>query len=219
MSLSRETILLVEDDPNDVILLQRTFSRFTLASTVNNPLPITLLYFKGIMVNNKAQLYWATEQEFNNDHFELERSGNGSVYNQLATIPSKGNSTATQEYEHIDASPMNGVNYYRLKQVDKDQHFKYSNIVVLNTANNTNSLVKIYPLPTQDKLTIVLISDREKDCLLTLYDQLGHLIESKKIHCRNGINTIEWNLSHYAAGTYYLQFGNTDVQSAKIIKE
>ena len=195
------------------------FSRLTLASTINNPLPITLLYFRGMMVSNQARLYWVTEQEFNNDHFELERSGNGAAFNQLATIKSHGNSNTKQEYEHIDPLPMNGVNYYRLKQVDKDQHFTYSNIVILNTRSNTNALVKLYPLPARDKLTIVLISDKEKDCTLSLYDQLGHLVESKKVHYREGINTIEWNVSSYSAGTYYILFDNLGVKSAKIIKE
>jgi hypothetical protein len=76
-----------------------------------------------------------------------------------------------------------------------------------------------YPNPTQDLVTMKLVSRQEKNILLALYDQAGRLLQQKNIRCRIGMNTITWNISDYAAGIYYIASGDIKGRSVKIVKE
>ncbi len=79
--------------------------------------------------------------------------------------------------------------------------------------------LQLFPNPTPDQFTVVLNSAEEKEAAVNLYDQLGRLLESKRIKCRAGTNTILWSIGRYAAGTYYLSFENLDLKMVKVIKQ
>ncbi len=79
--------------------------------------------------------------------------------------------------------------------------------------------VQVYPNPLHDQFAVVLFTDLENDYVIHLYDQFGHLLQSKKALCRKGMNRLEWNMSNYAKGVYYLVFENRDLQNIKLIKQ
>ena len=83
----------------------------------------------------------------------------------------------------------------------------------------SKTFVQLFPNPTADQFTVMLNSAEEKEAALNLYDQLGRLLESKRIQCKAGMNTISWNIGRYASGTYYLSFQNLDVKMVKIVKQ
>lgn len=84
---------------------------------------------------------------------------------------------------------------------------------------NTKNSVQLFPNPTPGQFTVLLNSVEEKQAALTLYDQLGRLLERKRITARAGTNTITWNIGKYANGTYYLSFENLDFKTVKIVKD
>ncbi len=84
-------------------------------------LPVTLVSLEATVgKNNSVGIRWETASEINNAHFDLSRSSNGIDFKNIATIREVGNSTIVHDYSYSDKNPSEGLNYYRLKQVDYD---------------------------------------------------------------------------------------------------
>lgn len=112
------------------------------------PLPIELLDFKGKYLNNQSVLSWVTASEKNNDYFILERSEDAHEFTQIGKIDGAGNSNTFLNYQYIDAKPINQVAYYRLKQVDFDGQYSYSQVIALRSNQKINAEIKAYPNPS-----------------------------------------------------------------------
>lgn len=82
------------------------------------PLPVELLSFNCTSNQRGIELNWITATEHDNDYFAIERSADGKNFEEIARISGAGNSTSETEYRYMDKNPLNGINYYRLKQVD-----------------------------------------------------------------------------------------------------
>lgn len=116
-------------------------------SVTSAPLPVTLLYFTAKPDGDRVQLAWATTQEINADHFSIEHSIDLTEYTTVGGIPAKGTTSERQYYGLTDLNPHPGINYYRLKQVDRDgatQVFK----PVAATIRDNEPVVTLYPNPT-----------------------------------------------------------------------
>jgi len=183
------------------------FSPFTLASTssLTNPLPIELLSFTAIAVNNTTDLSWATATETNNKYFTIEKSNDGTNFEAFKQVNSEalnGNSTTHLNYKACDISPYSGINYYRLKQTDYNGYYTYSNIAQVSF--DKHSFVSIFPNPASNIVYINVSTDYD-NANLKFTDALGREILSQKISSSsaNSINT-----SGLTAGMYYLIIDN-----------
>jgi hypothetical protein len=87
-----------------------------------SPLPITLEYFKAYREKDCINLEWKTQTEINNDYFTVEKAGDNFIFMPIGKIYGQGNKTSPTFYFYKDKSPYEGVNYYRLQQVDWDGH-------------------------------------------------------------------------------------------------
>ena len=111
-------------------------------------LPIKLVYFRGKLVNDHVVLTWATEEEESFDRFEIERAGNDLEFSKIDELPGAGyNTNSFQEYSTIDANPLIGQNYYRLKAVDLDGSYEYFNVVLVSVTGSKR--FSVYPNPSQ----------------------------------------------------------------------
>jgi hypothetical protein len=79
--------------------------------------------------------------------------------------------------------------------------------------------LKIYPNPAHDEFSLQLISGGEGNGVICLYDQSGNLLEEKRAYWQTGVNTISWNISKYAMGTYYLSTGGPIRSVIKIVRQ
>lgn len=118
--------------------------------TPNLTLPIELLSFDGKLKNNKVELTWSTASEINNDLFVLERSSDAIKFTAIGKVGGGGNSTVKLDYSFIDQEPLNGVSYYRLRQVDYDGSYTFSNIIVIDNSSENSLIVKIYDISGQE---------------------------------------------------------------------
>ena len=109
--------------------------RFTLSSTTTKPLPVTLLYFRGDLVNGQSNLKWSISNDGSLHHFELERSQDGVSFSKLSDILPGLSTNNVENYSYTDQHPYNPVTYYKLKVVDKTQKYSYSNVVKLKAGN------------------------------------------------------------------------------------
>jgi len=127
--------------------------RFTLGNTdLATPLPVELISFIADVIHNKVLLKWETASELNNDYFTILRSQSGESWEGIETIKGAGESKVRIDYETIDASPHEGVSYYRLKQTDYDGTSTYSAIKRVQIESGYQ--LKAYPNPTSGKLTV-----------------------------------------------------------------
>lgn len=126
-------------------------------------LPVRLNFFSAAKVNNAVTVKWRTTDESNMSHYTIERSGNGSDFIALTSLPSQNNPFAT-DYNYTDNDPIRGVSYYRLKMTGNAGEVRYSAIVAVQV--NDNGSIDLYPTllsagqlvnirgNTNDKLTI-----------------------------------------------------------------
>lgn len=122
----------------------------------SSPLPVELLSFYASPAENTIELRWETASETNNDYFIVERSQNGSDFQKIDTVKGAGNSSLYKTYYVIDNKPNDGINYYRLTQVDFDGRSKTFEIVLCN------------------------LSSEDSEILMTTYDVSGKLFFSGK---------------------------------------
>ncbi len=177
-------------------------------------LPIKLISFTAQKQLETTLLNWQTASEQNNKEYQIERSGDGNTFKEIGIIASKNNLSGSH-YTYVDAYPLSGINYYRLKSVDIDGKFSYSNIdkVTFNLIANN---VIVYPNPAKDILT-VQSNFKGKRLNITITDLAGRKI-LQTIKQNNQL--IEIPIFDLRAGFYLLKIndGMTSV-SKKIIKE
>lgn len=181
-------------------------------------LPVELVSFTGeALENNTTLLKWSTASEFNNQYFEVQRQ-DANIWEMIGIENGKGNSQQLQNYTHIDTQPKEGINYYRLKQVDFDGKFEYSPVISVKFNNISNSpsttpAVSIYPNPTSGEVWVKtdenIPSDNPQN--ISVFDVKGQQILSS-LHKEN---TQLVDLKYFENGLYYLKIGK---QSYKIIK-
>ncbi len=147
-------------------------------STLGNIiLPITLLNFTATKINSVVQLKWITANETNNSYFTIERSSNGISWSTLANVVASGTSTINKTYQHYDNNPLDGLNYYRLKQTDFNGNYKYFNVVTVNFISK-ESTVFVYPNPTNSKATVSSSSIIKSISILSLQNKTIANIEN-----------------------------------------
>ena len=148
-------------------------------------LPVKMLYFGAEKQDDtKALLKWATAQEIDNDRFEIERSADGEDWSNIGEVKGAGNSSTEQQYSIVDENPLNGVNYYRLKQVDVDGHFEYSTIAQVTfdlVASNTTLIVYPNPSNKENGLNVVISNQNDLITNVTISNTIGQTIFSRDL--------------------------------------
>jgi len=136
-----------------------------------SPLPIELLEFVGHSELNTNVLEWSTASETNNALFVVERTLNGTSFEQIATVEGAGTTESGHTYRAIDDLPINGNNYYRLKQIDFDGETTYSDLISIN--NKEQSQVFVYPSPSNTNITVALAAQPKKSASAIIRSTLG----------------------------------------------
>jgi hypothetical protein len=175
------------------------------------PLSSKKVYTKPIDYHRVNLVDFATET--NNDHFEVERSQDGITFEFVNSVKANGdvNSNVIQTYISSDNEPYTGLSYYRIKQVDKNGGYKYSNIASVNFAKR--SFVSVYPNPANTQLTIEASSDY-LNSKATIMNTLGESVRTSVISSFQ--NSLD--ISGLAGGVYYIVIENgTDFNKIKII--
>lgn len=115
---------------------------FDVCYTISCPLPIELLSFTATPNGNSNLLKWSTATETNNDYFAIEKTGDGISWTEIGRVVGAGNSTHILNYQFSDNNLIAGVSYYRLKQVDYNGQYTYSNIVAIDNGFLAKKIVR-----------------------------------------------------------------------------
>ena len=188
--------------PNSSNNNNASIATYTVAPS-GGPLPISLLDFVAVKQPKVVDLNWQTSTEQNSSHFDVEFSKDGSDFKSIGKVNAAGNSSTIKNYTLVHLSPVNGVNYYRLKMVDVDGSFKYSAVRTIKFSSSTS--IKIMPNPTADR---VYITSNEGGVLQSvgLYSIDGRLLQ--QVTNFNLGKSID--LSTYAPSIYILRLMDKD---------
>lgn len=180
------------------------------------PLPVTFTKLSGVYQNGISKLNWATISEQNFSHFEVEYSKDGIGFNRLGNVAGAGNSNSRIDYGFNHLQPVAGANYYRLKMVDRDGRYTYSNIVLLNVTIKGLVITAVYPNPFIDKLNVGITSATAEKASIQLFDNAGKLVYSNETMMQVGVNTLTINnLNKLAAGSYMIRVSAGDAVLTK----
>lgn len=170
-----------------------SFSPFTFGSlSGSNPLPIQLLYFTATLNEQKqVDLEWATAIEINNDFFTVERTTDGVNYETIAVVQGAGSSSQQHTYSAVDASPLTGVSFYRLKQTDANGNFSYSPLQTISNDGQTAAGVSVFPNPCDgSSLQVNVPANAEDRIQFSLVNTGGNVcFAEEKTATADGLNT------------------------------
>jgi len=175
-----------------------------IRKVIMGPLPVSFVNFTATRVNNSTLLQWATATETNNSRYYVERSNDGNKWGEVGNISGNGNTTQLHSYTYTDAQPLNGANYYRIKQVDADGKFSYSVIrtVVFNAAIAT----RIYPNPVVNTIVLEINSATETTGDIAVYGINGIRVKALSQHLTKGLNRVTISsLGRLANGVYVIK--------------
>jgi hypothetical protein len=195
-------------------------SMFTMADDLN-PLPVALMRFSGNKADQAAHLNWATASERNSSHFEVERSYDARNFKAISQVKSNGNSNSLKNYSFIDADAfMNNeaVVYYRLKMVDMDGSFEYSNTVTISNNNDevTIETINVFPNPFNNELFIEYKSVQNET--VELRDLSGRLVMTQSLNASDAVHQLNIP-SSLDKGIYILTFGSNKAKSLKVVRD
>jgi hypothetical protein len=170
-------------------------------------LPVMLLEFNAEEATaGTVNLTWSTAMEVNNDHFTVERSGNGMHYTVIGTVPAKGDNNQPVNYSFTDQSPKQGTNYYRLTQTDRDGQ---SEILGNRTVEVAEVALRVGPNPAVHTLDIAFNRGVWHD--IKLYNSAEQLLQT--ISPLLTTSSLKIGLQNYRPGIYYLAFTGNNGKS------
>ncbi len=173
------------------------FAYVTLASGI---LPVTFSKYD-IRCNDKgALLTWSTSSEQNSSRFEIQRSVNGSDWVTIDNVTAAGNSSNTRNYQYVDLN--SGVAFYRIRQVDLDGRFIYTEIKRTECKGGFD--VALYPVPANDKITLVIKSSVAAKTDLQILDVTGRIVKRIPAMVNKGNNNIILDVQSLLPGDYVL---------------
>jgi hypothetical protein len=177
-------------------------------SPMGEPLPVELSAFNAVQLGSSVLLKWRTETEINNFGFDVERAIdlNGSIqtWNKIVFVEGNGNSNSPKDYTFSDNLEVGSKYYYRLKQIDSDGQFDYSDIISVDIKMpNQYVLYQNYPNPFNPTTSITYNLPADGIVSLKVYDMLGsEVITLINDNQKAGVYTISFNASDLASGIY-----------------
>ncbi len=176
-------------------------------------LPVKWADFKVRSLKEGNQLDWATYTEVNNERFDIEKSVEGmNDFRKIGSIDGVGNSTRISRYEFLDREISTGTSYYRIKQVDFDEKFEYSEIVLVK--NEIETEISIYPNPADGFIIVNSVSGIDIDQQFQVYDAMGRLMNLET--SKENDYAVRLNTSSLESGIYFIKLSSGNIR--KVIK-
>jgi len=187
-------------------------------------LPVKFTSFRVNKKDDNGLLNWTVVNETASvNHYEIERSVDGIIFYKINSFAKAINLSNENSYKYVDqniaAVKSNGTVYYRIKQVDVDGRFVYSEIRNVKTSDK-NSFVAVYPNPVENTTSIEVNAPAALAITFSLINNDGRILQTNSFQGVKGINVKRIAMNSYPSGSYLLKLmmGN-ELQTIKIIKK
>ncbi|MEP6748360.1 MAG: T9SS type A sorting domain-containing protein [Bacteroidota bacterium] len=192
-------------------------SALTDVNVLFSLLPVQLSYFKGQKAGNGNVLQWEASAVQNSDYFAVERSTDG---NQFTTIGKVTQAGTAKDYSFTDVSAPASNVYYRLRQVDQNGTFKFSQLVLIS-AGSINVAVQMYPNPVHDNINIALNNDIKGKGIVTVYELTGRSLIQQTIEKSDKVLNAVVNMNNLSSGLYIVEvkIGDTYKFTERVMKK
>ncbi|MEZ4776445.1 MAG: right-handed parallel beta-helix repeat-containing protein [Bacteroidia bacterium] len=194
-----------------------SFSEFWIgAASSSTGFPVEFLEFTVTPEGNHALLDWATASELSNSHFVIERSLDSYIWEALDEVPGAGTSDRVKYYQYRDKNPFSGESFYRLRQVDFDGGFGYSEVRNFRFQSQRD-FVSVFPNPFSQSLNLYAELAEEGPVTLQVLDPVGKVVYETTI-TQTGSRTLEKEipLPRFSTGVYML---TVETKQTKLVKK
>lgn len=164
--------------------------------------PITLGAFTGAVKEGAAMLNWSTKTESNANAFEVQRSANGGEWSTIGSVRAANNINGAQ-YAYTDNTKLSAAVYYRLRMVDNDGSYKYSNVIRLTT--KTRGGIKVLGNPAQGKVALNIVNSSAVKYNLELLSMDGRRVSAMSYNHAGGVSSVDLPLKGAQRGVYILK--------------
>lgn len=172
-----------------------------------DPLPVELLSFNAVKTGGSALLLWQTATEINNNFFRVEKSADGFNFSSIGIVFGAGNSNQLLDYSFVDATPVSGINYYRLAQVDFDGTEHLSQMVSLDFSGvNEMDDISIYPNPVSLESTLNIVVPPDEQGFMQISDINGRIIYSERVTGGDQPVQVTARSDLFVTGVYFITF-------------
>jgi hypothetical protein len=186
------------------------------------PLPVKFLEISAAQKGSGVSVNWSTTAEYNNKHFDVEKSIDGSHFTAVNRLNGAGNSNTVLRYSSYDAKPIAGYNYYRVKQVDIDGKFDYSAVVKVKISIEKTG-VSVLTNPFVNNITVDFLSNSNQSVSVRLTDISGKLIATDKWQIGKGSTRVTFDkVAALQRGMYILTVtdsNNETIYNNKLMKQ
>jgi hypothetical protein len=193
-------IIYVGEDAKFVV---KELAEIIAAGGLSRLLPVEFVFFQAEVQAEAVLLTWQTAWEWDNNHFEVQHSVDGSDFATLAEIKGQGTTAFLSNYQYRHLDPLPGIQYYRLRQVDFDGAFAYSDVVAVNFDKNTSLDFSFSPNPARQRIEVSLPQMPRQSIKILLTNGLGQV---QTLNFEALGNILQVNLpTQLSAGLYWLQ--------------
>jgi hypothetical protein len=177
-------------------------------------LPVVIADYGVVSANNAVNVSWSTQQEMNSSYFSVERSADGKNWKEIGQVKAMGTSSVITKYNFKDIAPVNGAAHYRLKMIDLDAAFAYSDVKSIRT--DLNATVKVYPNPASDFANITL-APASGNTTIRLLNMNGQVMIEKNVPVNSRLVSLP--LQQYSNGSYVISISgdNGTLQTIKLM--
>ena len=189
--------------------------------TTNATLPVKLVDFKAGQQAAAIVLNWTTAEETNTRYYSVEKSTDGSSFTELSRVNTSGNTQTTRQYTTSDRSPVQGMNYYRLKITDNNGNVEYSGIISIAWNTGANATITLAPQPMHDIMKVKITGSISKGDF-KIYSLNGKEVKSFSVNAANGSSEIQITRNNLSSGVYFYKFTSEKgklLNTGKIIVE
>ena len=181
------------------------FGKIMIERALADALPVELAFFTGKLIGTRVELRWRTETELNNYGFYIERTTENSDWLVLGFVEGHGNSNSPKYYNFDDTDIRQSSNYYyRLKQIDNDGTFEYSDIVTVTVGIPVLfALSQNYPNPFNPETRIDYTIPKQQNVSLRVYNMLGEMVQELLNEIKPpGSYSVTFDASNLPSGIY-----------------
>jgi len=198
------------DQLPDLVTVASGYSELKVWTNTFTVLPVEMSHFNAQVENNeRVRLDWATQNEVDNSHFNVQRSVDGETWETIGLVYGRGNTHSLSEYEAYDEDPYAGVSFYRLVQVDLDGTETPTEVKAVEIVREEKE-VTVYPVPAINDATVELGEEVQGDAVVTAYDMAGRMYFIPTIPSATKLHL---DVSQLPEGMYTLSIQTNNLQS------